>query len=99
MVESGTAGEERSTGAVAWYAREELPGPWRIAACAEHGRDLERHRFAYAGARVDDAGGGSREAGSCTVCRRPETLAEVARCTCEHDTARCPAHQNIGCGG
>lgn len=90
---------EQRAGGIAWYARRELAGPWRIAACAEHGQELERHRFANVGTRVEGAGGHSREAVLCAVCQRPETLGEVARCTCEFDSARCPEHQNIGCGG
>jgi len=86
-------------GAAAWYARPELAGPWRISACAEHGRELERHRFACVGAVVDSPGRPARRAESCAVCRQPELLREVERCTCEHDSSRCPAHQNLGCGG
>lgn len=98
---SGTEAEggRRGFRGVAWYARPEVAGTWRIAACAEHGRELERHRFAFGGARVAGLVGAPREARSCAVCERPETLAEVERCTCEVDSARCPVHQNIGCGG
>jgi hypothetical protein len=86
-------------GAAAWYARPELAGPWRISACAEHGRMLERHRFEKVGAVVDFPGRTSRPAESCAVCHQPGLLREVERCTCEHDSARCPEHQNVGCGG
>lgn len=84
---------------LAWYVRDELAGAWRIAACPEHGRALERHRFRKVGPEVELPGGRVRRAGSCEPCRRVETLEEVDRCTCENDPARCPVHQNIGCGG
>lgn len=80
---------------VSWYARPELPGPWRMRACPEHGRALERHRFR----RIPGAGGAARGAGECALCGHPELLREVELCTCELDSARCPAHQNVGCGG
>jgi hypothetical protein len=90
---------EQSQADVAWYARPELPGPWRMRACREHGPALERHRFE----RVDAAGAGAgdpaRDAGECALCGHPEFLREVELCTCEYDSARCPAHQNVGCGG
>ena len=76
-----------------WYARAELAGPWRIPACRAHGRMLEAHRFSPA----DPPPG--RDAARCAVCERPELLREVERCTCEYDSARCPEHQNLGCGG
>ena len=76
-----------------WFARAELAGPWRIPACREHGRMLQAHRFATA----DRPPG--RDAARCAVCERPELLREVERCTCEYDSARCPEHQNLGCGG
>ena len=82
-----------NTSAVAWYARAELPGPWRMAVCREHASVLEAHRFA---SFTPPSG---RLAVSCAVCDRPELLAEIERCTCEHDAARCPSHQNVGCGG
>ncbi len=81
-----------------WYARSELAGPWRISACAEHGRELERHRFEPVGVTVTGPAG-PRVARSCAVCGEPGLLDEVERCTCEHDTAHCPVHQNVGCGG
>jgi hypothetical protein len=80
---------------LAWYARPELPGPWRIRACREHGRALERHRFR----RLDAAAPARGGAGECALCGHPQLLREVELCTCEHDSARCPAHQNVGCGG
>lgn len=82
-----------------WYVRQEPAGPWRIAACPEHGAALERHRFQQAGARVELGGGRLREAPACYLCQNPELMDEVERCTCEVDAGRCPAHQNIGCGG
>lgn len=84
--------------AVEWYARSELAGPWRIAACEVHGRTLAAHRFERAGAVVRGAGQTPRAAAECSVCERPELLREVERCTCEYDAARCPEHQNLGCG-
>jgi hypothetical protein len=84
---------------VAWYARAEVAGAWRISACAPHGGELRRHRFTHIGAQVDTPGRPARRAEQCEVCRKPELLDEVKRCTCETDTARCPAHQNVGCGG
>lgn len=88
---------DRAQPDLSWYARPELPGPWRMRACPEHGRVLERHRFERAGA----AGRGERAGGAeaCALCGHPELLREVEICTCEYDSARCPAHQNIGCGG
>lgn len=84
---------------MAWYARAEVAGQWRIPACERHGEELQRHRFTRVGAQVDTPGQTARRAERCEVCRKPELLEEVERCTCETDTARCPAHQNIGCGG
>ena len=86
-------------GEIAWYARAEPAGAWRIAACAEHGRALEGHRFAHAGRWAHGPGSLTREARDCYLCREPQLLDEVARCACEHDSARCPVHQNVGCGG
>jgi len=85
--------------ALAWYARPEQPGPWRMRACPEHGRVLERHRFRRLGAAEPAPGDPGRGAGECALCGHPELLREVELCTCEHDSARCPAHQNVGCGG
>jgi hypothetical protein len=81
--------------AVSWYARAEIPGPWRIQACREHGVLLERNHFE----RLTSHDPLARGADSCAICRDPALLQEVDRCTCEYDPARCPAHQNIGCGG
>lgn len=82
-----------------WYARPELAGPWILPACAEHGRSLERHRFRRQGPTLDRPGLGIRTAERCDICRDPSLLEEVERCECEHDPARCPVHQNVGCGG
>lgn len=77
-----------------WYSRPELPGPWVVAACPEHGRFLEAHRFmrgeAPANRKLPDR---------CALCDRPEMIEEIEACTCERDTAGCPAHRIIGCGG
>ena len=86
-------------GEVAWYARPEAAGTWRIPACEPHGGELLRHRFARVGREVQSRAAAIRTAESCEICRKPELLEEVERCTCETDTARCPAHQNVGCGG
>ena len=91
-------GTTMAASGVAWYARRERAGPWRIAACGEHGRALEAHRFERAGTIAPGPGGAPRAAVACSVCDRPDLLGEVERCTCEHDTARCPEHQNLGCG-
>lgn len=90
------AGTERK---VAWYARTEVAGAWRISACEAHGGELQRNRFTPVGELVDTPGRKARRAERCEVCAKPELLHEVERCTCETDTARCPAHQNVGCGG
>ena len=96
MAVEGASAREAAIGGEAWYARAEPAGPWRVSACPEHGRELERHRFRLLGATAEFPGG---TAGPCAVCRRPALLAEVERCTCEFDSARCPEHQNLGCGG
>lgn len=97
-VEEARAPEAAGEGE-AWYARAEPAGPWRISACLRHGRELERHRFRWLGATAEFPGPSVRSAGRCAICSRPALLAEVERCTCEFDSARCPEHQNLGCGG
>ena len=94
----GVAGREQP-GRFQWYVRQEPAGPWRIAACEPHGAALQAHRFVPAGAAVELSGGRLREATECYLCRTPELLHEVEGCSCETDSARCPVHQNIGCGG
>lgn len=91
--------ESEDRDGIAWYARYELASPWRISACPDHGANLGRHHFTKIGARAEFPGGAVRTADFCAICRQPEILSEVERCTCETDSARCPAHQNLGCGG
>ena len=88
------AGEE-----VVWYARSEAPGRWTIPACPAHGAILEQHRFGRLGRALERPGIGTRIAERCEVCGKPELMDEIERCTCESEPWRCPAHQNLGCGG
>jgi len=83
----------------AWYARSEASGTWTIPACPAHGSTLEVHRFARMGRGLERPGIGTRIAERCELCRKPELMDEIERCTCESEPWRCPAHQNLGCGG
>ncbi|HWV57945.1 MAG TPA: hypothetical protein VNZ57_10865 [Longimicrobiales bacterium] len=84
---------------VAWYSRPELSGAWTIPACAIHGALLEAHRFLHRGRTLDRPGIGPRAAERCEICRDPGIIEQVESCTCEREPWRCPAHQNLGCGG
>lgn len=78
-------------GALRWYARQEVAGPWRVALCEEHAAALRPHRFE----RIETPEG--RVARGCAVCENDDLLRVVENCTCETDAARCPEHSNLGC--
>ena len=79
-----------------WYARQEKLAPWGIAACPDHGRELERYRFRYVGPLLlTDPGQQPLHAEFCAVCISPETkFDETERCTCETAPSRCPMHRD-----
>lgn len=78
-----------------WYSRPEPDGPWRIAACAEHGARLQRFRFEAIGTVLQEPGQEPLVVKFCAVCERPETIEEIERCTCEAGADQCPVHSEL----